>query len=62
MDTCLSYLTDKVRKGVEKVLLTGMILIDLKKASDTIDHGILLEKMNFCGLDRTSAIGPLLLT
>ena len=28
-DTCLSYLTDKVRTGFEKGLLTGMVLIDL---------------------------------
>ena len=30
-DTCLSYLTDKVRNGFEKGSLTGMILIDLQK-------------------------------
>ena len=45
-NTCLSYLTDKVRTGFEKGLLTGMVLIDLQKAFDTIDHGILLDKMN----------------
>ena len=28
-DTCLSYLTDKVRTGFEKGSLTGMILINL---------------------------------
>ena len=44
-DTCLSYLTDRLRNGFEKGLLTGMILIDLQKAFDTIDHSILLEKM-----------------
>ena len=44
-DTCLSYLTDRSRNGFEKGLLTGMILIDLQKAFDTIDHSILLEKM-----------------
>ena len=30
-DTCLSYLTDKVKIGFEEGLLTGMVLIDLKK-------------------------------
>ena len=48
-DTYLSYLTDKVRTCFEKGLLTGMILIDQKKAFDTIDHGILLDKMNCLG-------------
>ena len=44
-DTCLSYLTERLRNGFGKGLLTGMILIDLQKAFDTIDHSILLEKM-----------------
>ena len=48
-DTCLSYLTDKVKIGFEEGLLTGMVLIDLQKAFDTIDHSILLEKMNCLG-------------
>ena len=42
---CLSFLTDKVLKGFNKGLLTGMILIDLQKANDTIDHEILLQKL-----------------
>ena len=44
-DNCVSYLTDRVRNSFEKGLLTRMILIDLQKAFDTIDHSILLEKM-----------------
>ena len=48
-DTCLSYLTDKVKIGFEEGLLTGMVLIDLQKAFDTIDHSILLEKMSCLG-------------
>ena len=48
-DTCLSYLTDKVKMGFEEGLLIGMVLIDLQKAFDTIDHSILLEKMSCLG-------------
>ena len=33
---CLSFLTDKVLKGFDEGLLTGMILNDLQKAFDTI--------------------------
>ena len=48
-DTCLSYLNDKVQIGFEQGWMTGMILIDLQKAFDTIDHDILLEKMHCLG-------------
>ena len=41
----LSFLTDKVSRGFDEGLLTGMILIDLQKAFDTIDHEILLQKL-----------------
>ena len=34
---CLSYLTEKISQGFDSGLLTGMILIDLQKAFDTID-------------------------
>ena len=53
-DICLSYLTDKVRTGFEKGLLSGMVLIDLQKAFDTIDHGILLDKMNCLGFSNST--------
>ena len=42
---CLSFLTDKILKGFDEGLLTGMILIDLQKAFDTIDYEILLQKL-----------------
>ena len=41
---CLSFLTDKNLKGFDEGLLTRMILIDLQKAFDTINHEILLKK------------------
>ena len=48
---CLSYLNDKLLKGFDNALFTGMIPIDLQKTFDTIDHNILLEKLKaitFC--------------
>ena len=39
------FLTDKVLKGFNKGFLTGMILIDIQKVFDTIDHEILLQKL-----------------
>ena len=48
-NVCLSFLTDKILKGFDEGLLTGMILIDLKKAFDTINHEILLKKLEAIG-------------
>ena len=45
-DLCLSYLNDKILKGFHNGLFTSMILIDLLKAFDTIDHNILLGNSN----------------
>ena len=39
-DYCLSFLNDKILKGFDQGLMTGMILIDLQKAFDSIDHDI----------------------
>ena len=48
-DFCLSYLTDKIPNGFNSGLLTGMILIDLQKAFDTIDYYILQQKLPSLG-------------
>ena len=48
-DLCLSYLNDKILKGFDNGFFTGMILIDLQKPFDTIDHNILLEKLKAIG-------------
>ena len=49
VDSFLSYLQDKVRKEFNSGLLTGLMLIDLRKAFVTIDHNILAEKMKCMG-------------
>ena len=51
-DFCLSYLTDKISKCFGSGLLTGVILSDLEKAFDTVDHNILLLKLPPLGFSR----------
>ena len=47
---CLLKCTNDCHVNIDKGKFTAMILIDLKKAFDTVDHGILLEKMKFYGI------------
>ena len=48
-DSCLSDLNNKIATCFESGLHNGMILIDLQKAFDTINHEILINKMEFLG-------------
>ena len=44
---CLVQLIDFVATGMDKQMHTGMILVDLQKSFDTLDHGFLLEKLKY---------------
>ena len=49
-----SFLNDKILKGFDQGLITGMILIDLQEAFDTIHNDILLQKLYAIGLSKQS--------
>ena len=46
----VTFLTDKIRRHMDKGLLTGAVFIDLKKAFDTVPHDVLLNKLFRYGL------------
>jgi len=50
-DTCLIHLTDYVKQNMDKGLYTGMVLLDLQKAFDTVNHSILCNKLKAIGLN-----------
>ena len=54
--SCLSYLNNKIATGFESGLSTGMILIDLQKAFDTINHDILISKMKHLGFSKEATL------
>ena len=47
-DSCLVQITDYIIKSMDKGQHTGMILIDLQKAFDNLDHDVLLKKNEMC--------------
>ena len=48
-DVYLSFLNDKILKGFDDGLVISMILINLQKAFDTINHDILFKEINIIG-------------
>ena len=49
-DSCLTYLTDYIKTQTSKGLYTGMLMLDLQKAFDTVDHEILCKKLKAMGI------------
>ena len=46
----VTYYTDGIRKHMDKGQLTGSLCLDLRKASDTVNHGRLLSKLELYGI------------
>ena len=46
----LTSLTEIIRKALDEDKFTCGVFIDLQKAFDTVDHGILLSKLNHYGV------------
>ena len=46
----LTSLTEDIRNALDNNSVAAGVFIDLQKAFDTVDHGILLYKLNYYGI------------
>ena len=51
-DTCLTNLTDFIKFQMDQGQFVGMVLLDIQKAFDTVDHDILLMKLKTLSLSQ----------
>ena len=54
--TCLVNFLDEIFSGIDTGVPSGVLFIDLRKAFDTVDHSILLDKLHSYGL-KSTAVG-----
>ena len=47
----VTFFADHVRKGIDLGSLTGAVFIDMRKAFDTVNHTLLLNKLNDLGIN-----------
>ena len=57
----MTFFADHIRKGIDLESLTGAVFIDKRKAFDTVNHTLLLNKLNHLGIMGKKGRGSLII-
>ena len=47
----MTFFADHIRKGIDLGSLTGAVFVDMRKDFDTVNHTLLLNKLNHLGIN-----------
>ena len=61
LSTCLADVTNTLLQNIEKGQVPGLAFLDLKKAFDTLDHRVLLDKLTSLGFNKPMYNGLMLI-